>query len=80
MINKKKISVVIAVVLAAILLVPIPLFYKDGGTVEYKALLYSVTRLHSIADTEDSFGYDIGTIVEILGFTVYNDVRFIPEE
>ena len=80
MINKKKISIVIAVVLAVILLVPIPLFYKDGGTVEYKALLYSVTALHSIADTKNASGYNIGTVVEILGFTVYNDVEFVPDE
>lgn len=79
MINKKKVSIVIAVVLAVILLVPIPLFYKDGGTVEYKALVYSVTLLHSIAE-KNVPGYNIGTVVEILGFTVHNDVEFVPNE
>lgn len=76
----KRIVVVAAVVLAVLLLVPIPRFYKDGGTVEYKALLYSVTKQHSIDYTEDGSGYDIGTIVEIFGFRVYDDVRFVYDE
>ena len=25
-------------------------------------------------------GYNIGTVVEILGFTVHNDVEFVPDE
>lgn len=76
--KKKRIAViVIAVVIAAMLLVPYPIFYKDGGTVIYDAVLYGVTKQHSIAEGN---GYDIGTIVRILWFEVYNDVRFVPNE
>lgn len=82
--KKRRIIVVIAVVLAVLALVPIPVGYKDGGSVEYKALLYSVTKRHSITSQEVGGGYvggyDIGTIVKILGFKVYDDVEFVSDE
>ena len=59
--------------LGFILLIPIPLRYKDGGTVEYRALLYSVYDVHRLA-IEPVGGYDEGIIVEVLGFEVYNSV------
>lgn len=82
---KKRIMTVICLVLVAfVLLVPIPLRYKDGGTVKYNALLYSVTNVHSIvtqyvAEGEYKDGYEVGTIVRVLGFEVYNDVREVYE-
>lgn len=69
--------VVISLVIAAMLLVPYPIFYKDGGTVIYDAVLYGITKQHSIAEGS---GYNIGTIVRILWFEVYDDVRFVPDE
>lgn len=70
---KKKI-IAILVLLAIILLFPIPLRYKDGGSVEYKAIVYSVTDVHRI-DFDNDDGYQDGTIIKILGFEIYNDVE-----
>lgn len=81
--KKRKVITVIAFVIAALLLVPVPLFYKDGGTVSYEAVLYGVTKQHSISDgpiNEGKRGYDVGTIVRILWFDVYDDVEFVPDE
>ena len=37
--------------------IPLPYHYLDGGTVSYKAVLWSVTRKHSIAyDNEHGNG------------------------
>lgn len=72
---KKWVKVVIIIVICAILLVPIPVGYKDGGTVEYNAILYTVRKVHSL----QSRGYDIGTQVRILFWTVYNDVEYYPD-
>ena len=47
------------ILLGFILLLPIPLRYKDGGTVEYRALLYSVYDVHRLA-IEPVDGYDDG--------------------
>lgn len=81
---KKKLRIIIPLIIALILLIPIPMHAKDGGTVTYNAVLYSVTKRHSMwneSGTPDgTFGYLIGTEVRILWFTVYDDVQFVPQE
>ena len=74
---KKKIAVALSVLLAILLLIPIPMRLKDGGTVVYKAILYRVDKVHSInvsADSADDFLIE-GTIVTILGIEIYNNVE-----
>ena len=70
----KKLLAAICIVLALLLLVPVPIRLKDGGSVEYKAMLYSVTDVHRLAP-ESEGGYLEGTIVEILGVEVFNNVE-----
>ncbi len=76
--KKSKVIRIFIAIAAVLLLVPFPVGYKDGGTVKYRAVLYCVTKQHSIAfdPLEQEDGYDIGTVVEILGFEVYNDVEY----
>lgn len=74
----KKILVIGIIVLCVVLLVPFPLWYKDGGTFELKALLWSVRKVHSIST--EARGYDIGTRVRIIAWKVYDDVKFVPED
>lgn len=73
---KKKVMIGISVLLAIVLLIPIPMHLKDGGTVVYNAILYQVEDVHrmSVVDTvEDE--YLEGVIVKILGVEVYNSVK-----
>jgi len=70
---KKKIAIIICILLAIALLFPIPLRMKDGGTVKYQAVLYSVSDVHRLAPSEDS-GYEDGIIIEILGMQIFNNV------
>lgn len=76
---KRKTIVIVGIVLLALfLLVPVPRRLKDGGTVEFTALLYKVSRVHSLADTEEMTqgkAYNDGVIVEILGMEVFNNVK-----
>ena len=67
----KKNLIIILVVVFLILLIPIPLRLKDGGSIEYKALLYNVTRIHRLNEMS-STGYEDGWKVEILGVQIYN--------
>lgn len=72
---KKKVMTGICILLAIVLLIPIPMKLKDGGTVVYNAILYRVEDVHRMdpeATSEDD--YLEGTIVKILGIEVYNDV------
>ncbi len=71
---KKKMIIILCVIVAVlVLLVPIPMHLKDGGSVKYSALLYSVTDVHRMNPVTD--GYEDGTIIKILGFEVYNNVQ-----
>lgn len=68
---KRKLIIILCIILAFVLLFPVRLMYKDGGTVEYKALLYSVYDVHRInpdMDSEDMFIE--GIIIEILGLKI----------
>jgi hypothetical protein len=70
---KKKIIRITIIIIALILLFPIPLRYKDGGTVKYQALLYSITDYHALRGVD---GYDTGIEIKILGITVYENTTF----
>ena len=64
--SKKYIVVIAVLIILAILLIPRPRYLNDGGTVEYKAVLYNITKLHKLNEYSPT-GYDEGTKIEILG-------------
>ncbi len=72
------IAVLAAVVVLAVLCIPKRYVLTDGGSVVYEAVLYRIEKMHSMqADTLDGqFVFLVGTTVEILGVTVYEDVYF----
>ena len=71
---KKIIIITICVLLAIILLVPIPLRLKDGGTVVYQAVLYRIEDVHRLDHNSES-GYIEGIVITIFGFEVYNSIE-----
>lgn len=76
--KKKTIFIADVIVLALLVLIPFPMRLKDGGTVEYTALLYKVSRVHSLTSAEEMAqgkAYNDGVIVEILGMEVWNSVE-----
>ena len=71
---KKKFFVVIAII-AVILLPPVRMNLKDGGSVRYKALVYEVTKIHQFAPEADGLKpYIDGFEIKILGMTVYREI------
>lgn len=72
--NKKRLIVIIIIIIAVILLFPIKFHYKDGGSVEYKSIVYSVFNYHTLEGTR-------GTTVRLLGFKIFdNTYMFSAEE
>ncbi len=71
---KKRIIIVTAMAILAVSLIPIPRYLKDGGTVEYNALLYSVHQVHSL---NLDGGYNVGTKVRVLFWTVFDNVQAV---
>lgn len=63
-----------ALILALILLIPIPLRLKDGGTVKYQAVLYAVSDVHRL-DHNRQDGYQDGWIIEIFGIEIFNNLE-----
>ncbi len=76
MATKKNKRILICILISVLLLTPIPLQVKDGGSVWYKAVLYTVYDVHRIKETNagEDIEYCEGTRVEILGFTVFDNV------
>lgn len=70
----KKIKIVAIILILVTLFFPIAYKLKDGGTREYKALLYSITKLNAL-DNIYPDGFRNGTIIKILGFEIYNNVE-----
>ena len=64
-----------------ILLFPIRMQLKDGGSVRYKAILYSITKVHTLISENEAEAsgkadpYMDGYEVEILGIKIYSNVK-----
>jgi len=69
--KNKKILITIIVIIAVILLIPIPMRLKDGGSIKYQAVLYSITKYHKL-NHETENGYIDGIGIEILGVEILN--------
>ena len=76
---KNKVILIIVVLIAIILLFPIPMRLKDGGSIEYSALLYKVTKYHRLAPMETESGYIDGIGIEILGVEIFNNTDKIAK-
>ena len=78
---KKKVIIILVAIILLVLLFPIRNQLKDGGTVEYKALVYKVPKVKKLISKEEMERegkikeYNHGIIIEILGFEIYNDVK-----
>ncbi len=79
---KKKIIITAIILLAlVVLLFPIRTQLKDGGTVQYTAVLYRVSKVHRLISIEEMERegkikeFDDGIIVELLGFEIFNNVK-----
>ena len=67
--NQKKI-IIVAIILFIIMIIPFSIKrFKDGGSVEYRAILYKYTKIHRLNELSQT-GYEDGWDLEILGFHI----------
>jgi len=72
----KKKKIIIIVVILIVLLFPIRNQLKDGGTVEYKSLTYSISKVHSLYSIGGyEMGYKDGIIIKLFNITIYNNTK-----
>ena len=67
------------IIVLAILLIPIPMRMKDGGSVTYAAITYQVTDYHRHAEMDGIGGYTEGFRVVILGVEILEHTEFVPD-
>ena len=74
--KKKKLYIITIILMLVILLAPIRMNLKDGGSVRYKSLVCEVTKIHQLAhQAEGVKPYIDGFEVKILGMTVYRETN-----
>ena len=74
--KKKTLTVVAAIAIWAILLIPVRMNLKDGGSVRYKSLVYEVTKIHQLVPEADGVKPYIDDFeVKILGITIYRETN-----
>ena len=68
--------IITVMIVLLILLTPVRMNLKDGGSVRYKSLVYEVTKIHQLApDVDGVKPYIDGFEVKILGMTVYRETN-----
>ena len=72
--KKKKIIIIVAIVVFILMLIPIPNRLKDGGSVEYNAVLYQYTKIHRLSE-KSSTGYEDGWDLKILGLHIGGEIN-----
>ena len=70
----KKAIIIIVIVVLIIMLIPFPSRLKDGGSVEYRSLLYKYTKIHRLSEKSYT-GYIDGWDFEILGIHIAGKVN-----
>lgn len=73
--NKKRLIIALCVMAIIVLFVPRVYVLKDGGSKEFTALTYRITKVHSLNPVESEKEFATGTIIEIFGREVYNNVE-----
>ena len=72
----KKLLILFVILIFVLMLIPVRGQLKDGGTVVYTAVLYSVYDLHQLnPDLDAPNKYIEGIIIKILGIEVYNSTK-----
>lgn len=77
MVNKKRKKVriiLIVVTFVVIACIPIKQRLKDGGSIRYQAILYSVTKVHEMPHDLDG-DYITGIRINILGIPVIDTTK-----
>lgn len=74
--KKKTLGIIAIIAVLVIILTPVRMNLKDGGSVRYKSLVYEVTKIHQLTPgVEGVKPYIDGFEVKILGMTIYRETN-----
>lgn len=69
--KKKHLITILCMILACIFLIPIPMRLKDGGTVIYQAVLYSIEDIHRLNLEDSQSAYTDALRIKIFGAEIF---------
>lgn len=70
--KKKKLATFLVISIIVVLLFPIRMNLKDGGSVRYKSLVYEITKIHQFSpDLDGVKPYVVGLEINFFGMTIY---------
>lgn len=75
---KKKVLIGLIIIVLVILLFPRRNTLNNGGTIEYKSVVYKVSKVHRYKiDGKYNNNFENGIIIELFGKEIYNNVEWI---
>ena len=75
---KKKVLIGLTIIVLVILLFPRRNTLNNGGTIEYKSVVYKVSKVHRYKiDGKYNNNFENGIIIELFGKEIYNNVEWI---
>ncbi len=75
--KKKNVLVIAIIILLIALLIPFKISkLKDGGSIEFNSLLYSVTKYHKFAPENSEKEYIDGIEIKILGVKIFDSTEY----
>lgn len=74
---KKKVLIGLIIIVLVILLFPRCNTSNNGGTIEYKSVVYKVSKVHryKIDGKYNNNNFENGIIIELFGKEIYNNVE-----
>ena len=69
--KKKHLITILCMILACVFLIPIPMRLKDGGTVIYQAVLYSIEDIHRLNLEDSQSAYTDALRIKIFGAEIF---------
>lgn len=74
--KRKRFLIAFTIISLLILLIPSPLGLHDGGTVKYRAMIYTVTNYRRFWNEDGYYGFLVGIRIDVFNRTVFDNVRF----
>lgn len=72
--------VLVFFILLVVLLIPIKVHYKDGGTTSFHSFSYEIIQYHKLVDGKTPIQYEVGSGVKVFGFEIYKNTSIVTEE
>ena len=72
--NRKYLLFIIVIIITFVIMYPYQTVLNDGGSKQYKSLIYEITSYHSL-DNHYISGYKNGISIKLFGFLIFEKIE-----